>query len=335
MSDIITLAHGSGGKLTHDLIRDIFIKHFSNDILTRAEDSAVLDVEAGRLAFTTDSFVITPVFFKGGDIGKLAVCGTVNDLAASGARPLYLGCGFIIEEAFPIRQLEEIAASMAETAAGCGVKIVAGDTKVVQRGAADKIFINTSGIGIIPEGINISASNAKPGDSVIITGTIGDHGCSILLEREMLGIKADIKSDCAALSGLTGSVLPLYPRLHVMRDPTRGGVAAALNEIASQSGVCIRLYENALPVREDVMGVCGLLGMEPLYMANEGKMLIIAPADISRGILDRLKKHEHGKDSAIIGEVLEAPSKRVLMTTLAGGDRIIEMPSGDQLPRIC
>ncbi len=335
MSDIITLAHGSGGKLTNDLIRDVFTKRFSNDILARAEDSAVLDLEGGRAAFTTDSFVITPVFFKGGDIGKLAVCGTINDLAASGARPLYLGCGFIIEEAFPIRQLEEISASMAETAADCGVKIVAGDTKVVQKGAADKIFINTSGIGIIADGINISASNAEAGDSVIITGTIGDHGCSILLEREMLGIKADIKSDCAALSGLTGKVLAHYPGLHVMRDPTRGGVAVALNEIASQSGVCIRLYENALPVREDVMGVCGLLGMDPLYMANEGKMIIIAPRDISRKVLNELKRHEHGKDSAIIGEVLEAPSKRVLMSTLSGGDRIIEMPSGDQLPRIC
>ncbi len=334
MQEIITLAHGSGGKTTGDLIKNIFIKHFNNDILIKNEDAASFML-SGRAAFTTDSFVITPVFFKGGNIGKLAVCGTVNDLSAVGASPLYLSCGFIIEEGLPLNELEAIVEAMAQTAKEAGVKIVAGDTKVVQKNAADKIFINTSGIGIIPDGLYISGSNAKPGDKVIITGTVGDHGCSILLERERLDIYADIKSDCAPLNKMIGDVLSKTKDIHVMRDPTRGGVAATLNEIAAQSKVGIKLYEDSIPVNDQVRGVCELLGMDPLYMANEGKMLIIAPEASVNNIMGVLRNTEYGANSCIIGEVTDEHINRVVMKTVAGGNRIVDMPVGDQLPRIC
>jgi len=335
MKDIITLAHGSGGKLTHELVREIFNKHFANDTLLQGNDATCFDVPQGKIAFTTDSFVISPVFFKGGNIGKLSVCGTVNDLAACGAHPMYLSCGFIIEEGFPLADLERIAASMGETARECGVKIVAGDTKVVQKGAADKVFINTSGIGVVPAGINISGSNAKPGDKVIITGYIGDHGCSILLEREGLDISSDIQSDCAPLSGMMGEVLAAASDVHVLRDPTRGGLGTTLNEIAIQSNVGIRIFEEKIPVRNEVRGVCELLGMDPLYMANEGKMIIIAPEASVNTILEVLKKHRYGVDSCVIGEVIDTPAKRVVMKTVTGGSRIVDMLTGDQLPRIC
>jgi hydrogenase expression/formation protein HypE len=335
MSDIITLAHGSGGKLTHNLIRDIFVKHLSNDILLQGDDSAKLELNSGKLAFSTDSFVITPIFFKGGDIGKLAVCGTVNDLAASGAKPLYLSCGFIIEEGLPVEELERIVESMGRTARDCGVKIVTGDTKVVQKGAVDKIFINTSGIGEIYENVNASGTNAKPGDKVIITGTIGDHGCSILLEREMLNITAEIRSDCAPLNKLVEAVADITEDIHVLRDPTRGGVATTLNEIAVQSKVGIRLFEDQIPVRDEVAGVCEMLGMDPLYMANEGKMLIIIPDNSVDKVMEVLKSSEFGKNSRIIGEVVETPAGKVFMKTITGGNRIVDMLVGDQLPRIC
>jgi len=334
MQEIITLAHGSGGKTTGDLIKNIFIKHFNNDILMKNEDAASF-ILSGRAAFTTDSFVITPVFFKGGNIGKLAVCGTVNDLAAVGAVPLYLGCGFIIEEGLPLKELETIVEAMADTAKEAGVRIVTGDTKVVQKNAADKIFINTSGIGIIPDGIDISGYNAKPGDKVIITGTVGDHGCSILLEREKFDIYADIRSDCAPLNKMVGEVLSKTKDIHVMRDPTRGGVAATLNEIAVQSKVGIKLYEDRIPVNDQVRGLCELLGMDPLYMANEGKMLIIAPEAAINDIMGVLRNTVYGTKSCIIGEVTDEHESRVVMKTVAGGNRIVDMPVGDQLPRIC
>ncbi len=334
MSDIITLAHGSGGKTTGDLIKNIFVKHFNNDILMKSDDAASFTL-SGKVAFTTDSFVITPVFFNGGNIGKLAVCGTVNDLAALGATPLYLSCGFIIEEGLPIKELEAIVESMGNTAKEAGVKIVTGDTKVVQKNAADKIFINTSGIGIIPDGIDISGNNAKPGDKVIVTGTVGDHGCSILLERERLDIFTDLSSDCAPLNKMVEEVMARNTNIHVMRDPTRGGVAATLNEIAVQSKVGIKLYENKIPVKDQVRGVCELLGMDPLYMANEGKMLIIAPDDSVDTIMDILRNSAYGVQACIIGEVTDDHEGRVVMNTLAGGNRIVDMPVGDQLPRIC
>lgn len=335
MSDIITLAHGSGGKLMHHLIREIFGEHFCNDILNQGDDAARIHCNGEKMAFTTDSFVISPIFFKGGDIGKLAVCGTVNDLAACGAKPLYLSCGFILEEGLPIAELDQVVTSMGETARECGVKIVTGDTKVVQKGAADKIFINTSGIGVIPDNVHISGANAKPGDKVIITGTIGEHGCSILLEREKLNISSTIKSDCAPLNKLVESIIDVTKDVHVMRDPTRGGVATTLNEIAVQSSVGIRLYEDRIPVRDEVKGVCELLGMDPLYMANEGKLLIITPEQSANAVLSVLKKDKYGQDACVIGEIIETPAKRVMMKTLTGGSRVVDMLVGDQLPRIC
>ena len=335
MPNKITLAYGSGGKLTHDLIKDIFIKHFSNDLLLQGNDAAEFELSAGRVAFTTDSFVVSPIFFRGGDIGKLAVCGTVNDLAASGAKPLYLSCGFILEEGLEIGELERVAASMGETAAECGVRIVTGDTKVVQKGAADKIFINTSGIGIIPEGVSVSGSSAKPGDKVIITGNIGEHGCTILLEREKLDFNAQVKSDCAPLSKVIEDVLKVSKDIHVLRDPTRGGLASTLNEIAAQSNVGIRLYENSIPISDEVRGICELLGLDPLYMANEGKMIIICPENSVQAIIKVLKSNPKSENAAVIGEVLETPSKRVTIKTITGGSRIVDMLVGDQLPRIC
>ncbi|MCX7923872.1 MAG: hydrogenase expression/formation protein HypE [Clostridia bacterium] len=335
MSEIITLAHGSGGKLTHNLIKDVFAKHLANDILLQGDDAAGIELTGGRFAFTTDSFVISPIFFKGGDIGKLAVCGTVNDLAAAGAKPLYLTCGFIIEEGLLLAELERIVESMGETAKECGVKIVAGDTKVVQRGAADKVFINTSGIGIISGGINVSGANAKAGDKIIITGPIGDHGCSILLEREMLNIGAEIKSDCAPLNLLVENILNVAPNIHALRDPTRGGLATTLNEIASQSNVGIRLFEDKIPVRDEVQGVCELLGMDPLYLANEGKMIIIAPESSVDAILEVVKQDRYGVGCCVIGEVVSSSPKRVTMKTITGGSRVVDMLVGDQLPRIC
>lgn len=335
MSDIITLAYGSGGRLTHKLINDIFVKHMSNDILLQADDSANFVLPGGKTAFTTDSFVISPIFFKGGNIGKLAVCGTVNDLAASGAVPLYLSCGFIIEEGLSMEELEKIVSSMGETARECGVKIVTGDTKVVQKGAADKVFINTSGIGTVALGVNTSGKNAKPGDKVIITGSLGEHGCSILLQREMLSISTDIKSDCAPMNNLVRKVLDMTMDVHVMRDPTRGGLATTLNEIAMQSEVGIRLFEDLIPVRDEVRGVCELLGLDPLYMANEGKMIFIVPSHIAESVVKVLRNEQYGENSCIIGEVVEAPAKRVVMKTITGGSRIVDMLVGDQLPRIC
>lgn len=334
MSDIITLSHGSGGRLTHRLIQTIFRKHFS-DGSRNDDDSAILDLPAGRLAFTTDSFVVSPIFFKGGDIGKLSVCGTVNDLVTGGADPLYLSCGFILEEGLELSELEGIVESMGRTARECGVKIVTGDTKVVGKGAADKIYINTSGIGVIREGIQVSGSLAKPGDSVIVTGPVGDHGCAILLERERLNIDAAVISDCACLNGLIGKVLDRVKDVHVLRDPTRGGLATTLNEIAEQSGVGIVLEEAGIPVRDQVRGICELLGMDPLYMANEGKMILVVPKSSEKKVLEILKHDILGKDACIVGEVVAEPAGRVIMRTITGGHRIVDMMAGDMLPRIC
>lgn len=335
MNEQITLAHGSGGSMMHELIRAIFKKHLSNSILDKGDDAAELVMNGSRLAFTTDSFVVSPIFFRGGNIGKLAVCGTVNDLCTSGAKPLYLSCGFILEEGFPLQQLEEIVVSMAETAAECGVKIVTGDTKVVPKGAADKIFINTSGIGEIPQHINISGSNAGPGDSVIITGPVGDHGCTILLERENLGIETSMKSDCAPLSGMVEGLLEAVPEVHVLRDPTRGGLATTLNEIAQQSKTGICLYEDKIPVRDELRGVCELLGMDPLYMACEGRLIVIVPKSSEQAALNALKNSKYGAGACMIGEVAAENAGRAYMKTLAGGSRILDMLVGDQLPRIC
>lgn len=335
MQDFITLAHGSGGRVMHDLIEKVFKKHLSNDILNSGDDAAKLDMPAGRLAFTTDSYVVSPVFFRGGNIGKLAVCGTVNDLSAMGAVPMYLSCGFILEEGLAFEQLEEIVRSMAETAAECGIKLVTGDTKVVQKGAADGIFINTSGIGLIPEGLEISGCNAVPGDRVIITGSVGEHGCAVMLDREKLGISSSVKSDCAPLSEMVQKLLKRTGNVHVLRDPTRGGLATTLNEIAAQSGVCIKLYEDRILVKDEIRGICELLGLDPLYIANEGKMIVIVPEADADGAVAALRSDRYGMEARIIGEVLEKPPGRVFMQTVTGGGRILDMLSGGQLPRIC
>lgn len=335
-TDTVTLAHGSGGVLTHNLIKNIFYKHFSNDILALGHDSAILNLSSQKLAFTTDSFVINPIFFAGGDIGKLAICGTVNDLLASGATPLYLSCGFIIEDGFSIEQLEAIVKSMSMAAKEAEIAIVTGDTKVVQKGACDKLYINTSGIGAIPEDIYISPKNAKSGDVIIVTGTLGDHGCSILLERDNMGISANIQSDCAPLNTLMEKAFNVSKSIHVLRDPTRGGIASTLNEIATDSNVGIIIYENQIPIRKDVAAVCDMLGLDPLYMANEGKMVIIVPAQEADKVVNALRQEKHGKHSAIIGEVVSEHPKKVICQTITGGGRIVDMlQGGDILPRIC
>lgn len=335
MNEFITLAHGSGGKPMHELVGSLFKKYLANDLLLEGDDSARLTMPASRLAFSTDSYVISPIFFRGGNIGKLSVCGTVNDLSTSGAIPLYLSCGFIIEEGLRISDLEEIVASMAATAAECGAKVVTGDTKVVPKGAADRLFINTSGIGLIPAGTDISGKNARPGDKLIISGTLGDHGCAVLLDRENLGIKSDIQSDCAPLSGMVRELADGIRGVHVLRDPTRGGLATTLNEIAQQSGVTIKLYESSLPVRQDTQGICGMLGLDPLYLANEGKMVCVVEKDSAESALSLLRNNKYGRNAKIIGEVTDQPGNRVFLETITGGSRILDMLQIDQLPRIC
>ncbi|MFZ5986640.1 MAG: hydrogenase expression/formation protein HypE [Bacillota bacterium] len=336
MSDIITLAHGSGGKLTHGLIKDLFHKHLNNGLLMEAGDSAVFGVEKGRMAFTTDSYVISPIFFRGGDIGKLAVCGTVNDLAVCGANPRYLSCGFIIEEGFKISDLEAVVQSMAQAANEAGVYIVTGDTKIVQKGCADKLFINTSGVGIVPDGVSLSTQKIRPGDKVIISGTMGDHGTAILLERENFSVKSNIVSDCAPLNSMIKTVMTDYSQyIRIMRDPTRGGVATTLNELAAGNQFGIRLFEDRLPVKDEVKGICEMLGMDPLYMANEGKVITIVDGSQAERVVNTIREHPYGKDAAIIGEVDDVFKGKVHINTIAGGNRIIDMLVGDQLPRIC
>ncbi|WP_010233924.1 hydrogenase expression/formation protein HypE [Clostridium arbusti] len=335
MEDKILLSHGSGGKQTNNLISDLFIKYFDNETIRQMNDSAQLNLEHNRIAFTTDSFVVTPSFFKGGDIGKLAVCGTVNDLAVSGAKPRYLTSAFIIEEGYPIESLETIVKSMAETAKEAGVQIVAGDTKVVEKGGVDGLFINTTGIGTIYEGVNIKANNAEVGDVVIVNGMLGDHGMTIMCERSGIDIYGELKSDCAPLNTLVDSILNICKDIHVLRDATRGGVAAVLNEIAETSRVSIELEEDAIPVSEEVKGACELLGLDPLYIANEGKLCCFVPEKYADKVLEQMRNHQLGFNAKIIGKVVEQVSQNVYLKTIIGGRRIVDMPSGQQLPRIC
>jgi len=335
MEEKILLSHGSGGKQTNSLISDLFLKYFNNEIINELNDSAQLKLDSSKIAFTTDSFVVNPVFFKGGDIGKLAVCGTVNDLAMSGAKPLYLTSAFIIEEGFPVEKLEVIVKSMADSAKEAGVQIIAGDTKVVEKGGLDGIFINTSGVGTIYENVNIKANNAEVGDVVIVNGTLGDHGMAIMCQRSGIDIEGELKSDCAALNSLVDSMLEVCPNIHVLRDATRGGVAAVLNEIADISRVSIELEENSIPISEEVKGCCELLGLDPLYIANEGKLCCFVPENYAAEVLETIKKHPMGSNAAIIGRVVEQGSHKVYLKTIIGGKRIVDMPSGQQLPRIC
>lgn len=337
----ITLAHGSGGRAMHDLIEGLFLEYFRNPLLERLEDQAVFNVSASQMAYTTDSYVVSPIFFPGGDIGKLAISGTVNDLAMSGARPLYLSSGFILEEGFAIDDLKKILSSMRDAAEEAGVTVVTGDTKVVQKGSADKIFINTSGIGVIESPLNLSSSRAQAGDKVILSGTLGDHGTTIMIARGELELETDIESDCAPLQSLVGDMIDEAKRLdaldglHCLRDPTRGGMATTLNEIALAAEVCIEIREELVPVREEVKGACEILGLDPLYVANEGKLVAIVSADLAEPLVARMKQHRYGANACIVGDVKAEPGGIVSMRTGFGGTRIVDMLVGEQLPRIC
>ena len=334
MNETVTLAHGAGGRQTAELIDRIFKEHFSNPDLT-SDDAAVLSVEKGRLAFTTDGFIVSPAEFPGGNIGKLSICGTVNDLSCMGAKPLYLSCAFVIEEGFPMDRLETIARSMAATAKEAGVEIVAGDTKVAGKGQVDGVFITTTGIGRVQEDVETSGKKAEPGDAVIVSGDIGRHGCTILLEREDFGIDADVTSDCAPLWGAVEDMLSVTKDIHVIRDATRGGVGTVLYEIAGQSQVGIRLRSEDIPVQENVKGVCGMLGLEPLYLACEGRLVIFAPKEHAEAIVEKLRQGKYTKDAAIIGEVTEEMPGRVVMRTEIGAETLLPEPRGELLPRIC
>ena len=333
MEDKILLAHGSGGKLSHDLIES-FLPDLTNPILNKLDDSAVFEA-SGRLAFTTDSYTVNPIFFPGGDIGKLAVCGTVNDLSMSGARPLYLSLSFIIEEGLPVADLKKVLTSIKKAANEAGVTIVTGDTKVVNQGNADKLFINTAGIGIVPEGVNISAANAKPGDKIIINGNIGDHGIAVLSQREGLNFKVPIPSDCAPLNRLVEAMLKASNNIHALRDPTRGGLATTLNDFAEQSNVGIIIEEAKIPIDKAVQAACELLGFDPLYVANEGKLVAAVDSDEANAVLARMKRNKYGAGATIIGNVVADHPGLVVMNTSLGASRIIDMPVGELLPRIC
>lgn len=331
--EFITLAHGAGGTQTRKLIGSIFEKAFQGGLLTQ-DDAALLPNPGGELAMTTDGFIVSPAFFPGGDIGKLSVCGTVNDLACMCARPLYLTCSYIIEEGFPVSQLETVAGSMAETAKEAGVQIVAGDTKVAGKGQCDGIFITTAGVGCLA-GPRTGGAMAREGDAVLVTGDIGRHGCAILLSRGGYGIHAQIESDCAPLWGLVESLLGAGEGLHAIRDATRGGVGTVLYEIAGQSGVCVEVTEEDIPVAPEVKGFCGLLGLDPLYMACEGRMVVFARQNEAGLLLEAMKRSPYGRSAAIIGRVSSRHPGRVIVHTETGGERLLAPPSGELLPRIC
>jgi hydrogenase expression/formation protein HypE len=333
--DKILLSHGSGGKLSFNLIKELFLSNFNNPYLERLDDGAVLNIEGLKLAYTTDSYTVDPLFFNGGDIGELAVYGTVNDLAMCGATPLYLSCSFIIEEGFSLSLLEKIVSSMREASVVARVDIVTGDTKVVNRGAADKIFINTSGVGMVKEGVNISGSNAKVGDVVMINGPIGSHGIAVLSEREGLKFETEIKSDTAPLSSLVADMLKVNKDVHVLRDPTRGGLSTTLNEIALSSKVDVEINEDDIPIQEEVRAACEILGYDPLYLANEGKLVAFVPSEIAPEVFKKMKENKYGKESKIIGRVVKKSEGKVNLNTTIGGKRVVDMLTGEQLPRIC
>ncbi|MGE5578055.1 MAG: hydrogenase expression/formation protein HypE [Syntrophothermus sp.] len=348
------MAHGSGGGATHRLIRELFLRHLGNPILQQLNDAGVIDIEwnglrgdaaagagepgglgGARLAITTDSFVVKPLFFRGGDIGRLAVCGTVNDLAVCGARPLYLTLGMIIEEGLSFELLERVVLSIQKTCQEACVQVVTGDTKVVEKGQADGLYINTTGVGFVPPGVRLGGEKARPGDAVIVSGTLGDHGMAVMSERAGIAWETSIESDCAPLNGLIQSVLAVAPEVHCFRDPTRGGLATTLNEIAAQSRVGIRIEESALPISDAVRGACEMLGFDPLYVANEGKVVAIVPAAQADDVLTAMRQHPYGRMAVRIGEVVNEHPGMVTLRTMIGGERILDMPEGEMLPRIC
>lgn len=332
----VDLSHGSGGRAMAQLIEQLFVRHFANPLLNQRNDQAVMALPAGRLAISTDSHVISPIFFPGGDIGALAVHGTINDVAMSGAKPLYLSAGFILEEGFPLRDLQRIVLSMANAAREAGVSIVTGDTKVVERGKGDGVFITTTGVGVVPDGVTISGDRAEPGCHILINGSIGDHGVAVMASRENLAFETTITSDSAALNGLIDCMLQAAPgQIRCLRDPTRGGVAATLNELAQQSAVGMLIHERQIPVKPQVQAACEILGLDPLYIANEGKVLCICEPQASEAVLAAMRQHPLGQDAAIIGEVVADAHCFVQMKTAFGGRRIVDWPVGEQLPRIC
>ncbi|MBB4197158.1 hydrogenase expression/formation protein HypE [Rhodoblastus sphagnicola] len=332
----VDLSHGAGGRAMAQLIGEIFAENFANDLLAQGNDQAVFSVPPGRLAMTTDGYVVSPLFFPGGNIGSLAVHGTVNDLAMAGARPLHLSASFILEEGFPLADLARIAESMGAAAREAGVKIVTGDTKVVERGKADGVFISTAGIGVVPDGLDLSGDKARPGDVILVSGTIGDHGVAIMSSRENLQFETQILSDSAALNGLVADMVAACGEsLRLLRDPTRGGLAATLNEIARQSNIGVRIEEDALPVKPEVAAACELLGLDPLNVANEGKLIAFVAPEAAEKLLRVMREHPLGKDAAIIGACVDDPHHFVQMRTSFGGGRIVDWLSGEQLPRIC
>ena len=332
---VVELIHGGGGRATTQLIEELFLPAFHNPILAARNDQAVMRMPAGELAMSTDSFVVSPLFFPGGDIGTMAVHGTVNDVAMSGAMPLYLSAGFILEEGLPLRDLRRIVQSMADAAHDAGVRIVTGDTKVVERGKGDGVFINTTGIGVRMQGVAPSVEKARPGDAVIVSGTLGDHGIAILSQREGIGFETDVLSDCASLHRMVASLLEVCPNVRVLRDPTRGGLAATLNEIAEASGVGMILNENAIPLDPQVEAACELLGLDPLHIANEGKLVAIVPIDSVEDVLEVLHADPLGRRAALIGRVVEDPRHFVQIQGDFDGTRVLDWLAGEQLPRIC
>jgi hydrogenase expression/formation protein HypE len=331
----VEMTHGGGGRAMARLIDELFLAAFDNAILRRRDDQAAFDPPPGRMVMSTDSFVVSPLFFPGGDIGSLSVHGTVNDVAMAGARPLYLSAAFILEEGFPLADLGRIVDSMAGAATEAGIAIVTGDTKVVERGKGDGVFITTAGVGVVPDGVEIGGDRARPGDAILVNGTLGDHGVTILSLRDSLGFETDLRSDSAALNGLVAEMVTAVPAIRCLRDPTRGGLAATLNEIADLSGVGMMLREAAIPVRPDVRAACELLGLDPLHVANEGKLVAICPPDAAERLLAVMRAHPLGRDAAVIGRVIDDPHRFVQMETTFGGGRIVDWLTGEQLPRIC
>lgn len=331
----ILLGHGSGGKLTADLVCNLFLPAFHNEYLARLDDQAVLPLNDMRIALTTDAFVVTPLFFPGGDIGKLAINGTVNDLAMSGARPLYIAAAFILEEGLAIDELCRVVRSMRQAACEAGVQLVTGDTKVVERGKGDKLFITTTGLGVVEKSIVVAADRARPGDKVILSGTVGDHGTAVLSQRENLQFEGALESDTAALHTLVAAMLEASDQIHCLRDPTRGGVATTLNELAAASGVGLEIDEEAIPIKESVKGACEILGLDPLYIANEGKLVAFVAADAAEKVVAKMREHPLGLEARVIGEVVTQHPGVVLLRTVIGGKRVLDVLRGEPLPRIC
>jgi len=333
--DRVLLGHGGGGVLTKRLVREVFLAAFDDPALEHMPDSAILEIEGGRMAFTTDAFVVRPLFFRGGDVGRLSICGTVNDLSVAGAVPKFISIAAIVEEGFPVADLKRVALSAANAAREAGVRVVTGDTKVVERGKADGLFLATAGVGFVPEGRDVAPDRVRPGDRVLVSGTMGDHGIAILAEREGMRFKTPVESDCAPVSGLVEALFASGAEVHAMRDPTRGGFAAALNELAEESGVTVEIEESAVPVGREVRGACEMLGLDPFAVANEGKVIAFVSPESAESALRAMRAHPLGANAAVVGRAVGKRERPVILRTRVGGERVLEMPLGESLPRIC